>query len=57
MGVIEASDRAWKVVQMSENVSAAECLRGIIDECGVSGTMPRSLSRCSTSAKSRCGGW
>lgn len=38
MGVIEASDRAWKVVQMSENVSAAEWLRGIIDECGVSGT-------------------
>lgn len=30
MGVIEASDRAWKVVQMSENVSAAEWLRGII---------------------------
>lgn len=38
MGVIEASDRAWKVVQMSENVSAAEWLRGIIDEYGVSGT-------------------
>ena len=38
MGVIEASGRAWKVVQMSENVSAAEWLRGIIDECGVSGT-------------------
>lgn len=38
MGVIEASDRAWKVVQMSENISAAEWLRGIIDECGVSGT-------------------
>lgn len=38
MGVIEASDRAWKVVQMSESVSAAEWLRGIIDECGVSGT-------------------
>lgn len=38
MGVIEASDRARKVVQMSENASAAEWLRGIIDECGVSGT-------------------
>lgn len=38
MGVIEASDRAWKVVQMSESVSAAEWLRGIIDECGVSCT-------------------
>lgn len=38
MGVIEASDRAWKVVQMSESVSAAEWLRGIIGECGVSGT-------------------
>ena len=38
MGVIEASDRAWKVVRVSENVSAAEWLRGIIDECGVSGT-------------------
>ena len=31
MGVIEASDRAWKVVQMKgENTSAAEWLRGII---------------------------
>lgn len=39
MGVIEASDRAWKVVQMkSEKQGAAEWLRGIIDECGVSGT-------------------
>lgn len=38
MGVIEASDRAWKVVQMSENVSVSAWLRGIIDECGVSGT-------------------
>lgn len=32
MGVIEASDRAWKGVRMSENASAAEWLRGIIDE-------------------------
>lgn len=38
MGVTVAGDRAWKVVQMSENVSAAEWLRGIIDEYGVSGT-------------------
>lgn len=31
MGAIEASDRAWKVVQMKgENTSAAEWLRGII---------------------------
>lgn len=32
MGVIEASDRARKGVRMSENASAAEWLRGIIDE-------------------------
>ena len=39
MGVIEASDRAWKVVQMTdEGHGAAEWLRGIIDEYGVSGT-------------------
>lgn len=33
MGVIEASDRAWKVVQMTnEKQGAAEWLRGIVDE-------------------------
>ena len=33
MGVIEASDRAWKVVQMiNEKQGAAEWLRGIVDE-------------------------
>lgn len=39
MGVIEASDRAWKVVQMkSEKQGVSAWLRGIIGECGVSGT-------------------
>lgn len=39
MGVIEASDRAWKVAQMkSEKQGVSEWLRGIIGECGVSGT-------------------
>lgn len=39
MGVIEASDRARKVVQMkSEKQGESAWLRGIIDECGVSGT-------------------
>ena len=39
MGVIEASDRAWKVVQMKgEKQGVSAWLRGIIDECGVSGT-------------------
>lgn len=38
MGVIEASDRAWKVVQMKgENTSAAEWLRGIIGRYEASG--------------------
>lgn len=39
MGVIEASDRAWKVVQMkSEKQGVSAWLRGIIDECEASGT-------------------
>lgn len=39
MGVIEASDRAWKVVQMKgEKQGVSAWLRGIIGECGVSGT-------------------
>ena len=39
MGVIEASDRAWRVVQMkSEKQGVSAWLRGIIGECGVSGT-------------------
>lgn len=39
MGVIEASDRAWKVVQMKgEKQDVSAWLRGIIGECGVSGT-------------------
>ena len=39
MGVIEASDRAWKVVQMKgEKQGASAWLRGIIGKCGVSGT-------------------
>lgn len=39
MGVIEASDRAWKAVQMKdEKQGASAWLRGIIGECGVSGT-------------------
>lgn len=39
MGVIEASDRAQKVVQMkSEKQGASAWLRGLVDECGVSGT-------------------
>lgn len=39
MGVFEASDRAWKVVQMKcEKQGVSAWLRGIIDECGVSGT-------------------
>lgn len=39
MGVIEASDRAWKVVQMkSEKQGVSAWLRGLVDECGVSGT-------------------
>lgn len=38
MGVIEASDRAWKAVQMKgENTSAAEWLRGIIGRYEASG--------------------
>ena len=38
MGVIEASDRAWKVVQMKgENTRAAEWLRGIIGRYEASG--------------------
>lgn len=39
MGVIEASDRAWKGVQMkSEKQGVSAWLRGLVDECGVSGT-------------------
>lgn len=39
MGVIEASDRAWKAVQMKgEKQGVSAWLRGIIGECGVSGT-------------------
>lgn len=39
MGVIEASDRAWKVVQMKgEKQGVSAWLREIIGECGVSGT-------------------
>lgn len=39
MGVIEASDRAWKVVQMKgEKQGVSAWLRGLVDECGVSGT-------------------
>lgn len=39
MGVIEASDRARKVVQMkSEKQGVSAWLRGIIDECEASGT-------------------
>ena len=39
MGVIEASDRAWKVVQMKgEKQGVSAWLRGIIGECGVGGT-------------------
>lgn len=39
MGVIEASDRAWKGVQMKgEKQGVSAWLRGIIGECGVSGT-------------------
>ena len=39
MGVIEASDRAWKVVQMKgEKQDVSAWLRGLVDECGVSGT-------------------
>lgn len=39
MGVIEASDRAWRVVQMKgDKQGVSAWLRGIIDECGVSGT-------------------
>lgn len=39
MGVIEASDRAWKAVQVkSEKQGVSAWLRGIIGECGVSGT-------------------
>lgn len=39
MGMIEASDRAWKVVQMKgEKQGVSAWLRGIIGECGVSGT-------------------
>lgn len=39
MGVIEASDRAWKVVQMKgEKQGVSAWLRGIIDECEASGT-------------------
>ena len=39
MGVIEASDRAWKVVQMKgEKQGVSAWLRGVIGECGVSGT-------------------
>ena len=48
MGVIEASDRAWKVVQMkSEKQGAAEWLRGIIGEYEASGA----IGSCSTMAK------
>ena len=48
MGVIEASDRAWKVIQMkSEKQGAAEWLRGIIGEYEASGA----ISSCSTMAK------
>lgn len=39
MRVIEASDRAWKAVQMKgEKQGVSAWLRGILDECGVSGT-------------------
>ena len=39
MGVFEASDRAWKVVQMKgEKQGVSAWLRGIIGECGVGGT-------------------
>lgn len=39
MGVIEASDRARKVVQMKgEKQGVSAWLRGLVDECGVSGT-------------------
>ena len=39
MGVIEASDRARKGVQMkSEKKGVSAWLRGLVDECGVSGT-------------------
>lgn len=39
MGAIEASDRAWKGVQMkSEKQGVPAWLRGLVDECGVIGT-------------------
>ena len=47
MGVIEASDRAWKVVQMKgEKQGAAEWLRGIVDEYEAEGARS-----CSAMAK------
>lgn len=39
MGVTVAGDRAWKAVQMKgEKQGVSAWLRGLVDECGVSGT-------------------
>ena len=56
MGVIEASDRAWKVVQMTEKKQgAAEWLRGIVGEYDAE----KSTASCTFMAKLlgiECGG-